>query len=63
MFVSGCPLRFFMESGDFAVRIQTLFAIGSEIPAQLIAILKRLFQLGIHLEDLSIADRLDGEGL
>ena len=62
MSVRGCPLRFYSESGDHAVCLQPLFAIGSEIPAQLIAFLNKLFQLGIHSGDLSFADRLDGDG-
>ena len=39
-------------SGDLAVRLQTLFMIGSEIPAQVIAFLNKLFQLDIHPGDL-----------
>ena len=55
----GCPLEFSCESGDLAVRLQSLFAIGSEISAQIIALMKKLFQLGIHPGDLSFADRLE----
>ena len=40
-----------------------LFAIGSDLHAQLIAFLNKLFQLGIHPGDLFFADRLDGDGL
>ena len=63
VFVPGCPLGLFCESGDLAVRHQPLFSIGSEIHAQLIAFLNKLFQLGIHPGDLSFADRHDGDGL
>ena len=59
----GCPFLFLCESGDLAVRLQPLFAIGSEIPAQLIAFLNKLLQLGIHPVDLPLADILDGDGL
>ena len=59
----GCSLGFFCEYGDLAVRNKPLFSIGSEIPAQLIAFLNKLFWLGINPGDLSIADRLDGDGL
>ena len=52
MSVPGCPLGFFCVSGDLEVRLQSLFAIGSEIPAQLIAFLNKLFHLGIHPRDL-----------
>ena len=50
MSVPGSPLGFICESVDLAVRLQPLFAIGAEIPAQLIAFLNNLFQLGIHPE-------------
>ena len=46
--VPGCPLGFLCEPDDLAVRLQPLVAIGSEIPAQLIAFLNNLFQMGIH---------------
>ena len=58
MSVPSRPLGFFCESGDLAVCLQPLFAIGSEIPAQLSAFLSKLFQLGIHPGDLSLTDRL-----
>ena len=61
MSVPGYPIGFFYESGDLAVRLQPLFAIGSEIPAQLIAFMNKLSKLGIDPEDLSFADRLDGD--
>ena len=61
--VPGCPLGFLSESGDLALRRQPLFADGSEIPAQLIVFLSKLFQLGIHPGNLSFAYRLDGDGL
>ena len=54
----GCPLGFFCESGDLAVRLQPLFVIVYEISAQLIAFLNKLFQLGIHPGDLSFGDGL-----
>ena len=63
MSAPGCPLGFFCESVDLVVRLQPLFAIGSAIPAQLIAFLNKLFQLGIHSGDISFADRLVGDGL
>ena len=53
-----CPLGFFCESGDLAFRLPPLFAIGSEIPAQLIA-----FQKDIQPGDHSFVDHLDGDGL
>ena len=37
--------------------------IGFEIPAQLIAFMNKLFQLGIHPRDISFADHLNGDGL
>ena len=58
----GCPIGLFCESGDFAVRLQPMFAIGSEIHAQLIAFHNKLFQLGIHPGDL-FAFCLDGDAL
>ena len=61
--VPGCPLGFFCDSGDLAVRHQPLFTIESEMPEQLIVFLNKLFQLGIHPGDLSFADRLDGKNL
>ena len=42
--------------------ISNHFAIGSEIHAQLIAFVKKLFQLGIHPGDLSFVYHLDGDG-
>ena len=46
--VPGCPLGFLFESDDLTARLQSLFAIVSEIPTQLTAFLNKLFQLGIH---------------
>ena len=46
--VPGCPLGFFCESGDPAVRLHPKFAIGREIAAQFMTFLNKLFQLGIH---------------
>ena len=51
------------ESGDFVARLQPLFTIGSEISAQLIVFLNRLFQLDIHPGNFSFTDRLGGDGL
>ena len=62
MSVPGCPLGFFCKSGDLMVRFQPLFAIGSEIHAKLIALLKKLFQFGIHPKDFLSVDRFDGAG-
>ena len=59
----SCPPGFFCESGDLAVHLQPLFAIGSKIPAQLITFLNKLFQLSIHSGDHTFADRLDGDSL
>ena len=63
MSVPGCPLGFLCESGDLEVRLQPLLTIGSEIPTQHIAFQNKLFQLDIHPEDLSLADRLSENGL
>ena len=63
MSVPGCPLGLFCESDDLAVCIQPLFAIASEITAQLISFPNKLFRFGIHQNDHSLADRLDGDGL
>ena len=63
MSVPVCPLGFFCKFDDIALRHQPLFAIDSEISAQLIAFLNKLFWLGIHPGDLSLADCLDGDGL
>ena len=56
-------LGFFCESDDLTVRLQSLFAICSEIPVQFIAFLNKLFQLDIHPVDLSFVDSFDGDGL
>ena len=48
MSLPGCQFGLYCEFDDLAVRLQPLFAIGSEIPAQLTAFLNKLFQLGIH---------------
>ena len=66
--VTDFPLGFVSECGNLVcecgnLAVQPLFAIGSAIPAQLIAFLKKLFQLGVHPEHLSFSDRLDGEDL
>ena len=63
MYVPGYPLGFFCESGDLAVRLQPMFAIGSEIHTQLIVFQNKLFKLGIHPRDLTFEDCLDGDGL
>ena len=63
MSVPGCPHEFFCESGDFVIHHKPLFEIVSVIPAKLIAFLNKQFQLGIHLGELSFADRLYGDGL
>ena len=57
------PLAFPCQSCDLEVCSQTLFLIGSEIPAQLIVSLCALFQLSIIPRDLSFADRRNGDGL
>ena len=63
MSVPVCPFGFFCESGDLAVHLQPLIAIGSEIPAQLIAFMNKLFQLCIHPGDQSFANHFDEDGL
>ena len=63
MSVPPSMLGFFCESGDLAVRLRQLFAIDYKIPSQLIAFLNKLFQLGNHPDNLSIADSLNGDGL
>ena len=50
-------------SGDILVNLQPLLVIGSEIPAQLIAFMNKLFQLRIHPGYLSFVDYLDGDSL
>ena len=57
----GFLIRFFCESGDVAVRIQPLFAIGSMIPAQRFGFLNTLFQLSIHPGDISLQSFLIGQ--
>ena len=47
-------------SGDLAVRLQPLFAIGLEVPALHIAFLNKVNKLGIHPGDLSFATSLMG---
>ena len=59
MSLPGFPPGFICESGDLAVRLQPLFVIVFEIPAQLIAFLIKLFHPGDHC----FANRLDGDGL
>ena len=58
-----CPLEYYCECGDLAVRLLPLSAIGSKILAQLILFMNKLLQLGILPGNLSFADRLDGDGL
>ena len=63
MTVPGSTHVFFCVSGDLPARLQPLVAIGSDIPAQLIAFQSKLFKLQIHPVDPSFTDRLDGDGL
>ena len=61
---SDIPVRLqplFVIGSDLTVCPQPLFVIGSDIPAQLIAFLNRLFQLGTHPWDLTFVDSLDGD--